>query len=77
MPAVVAVGTVPVTLAPGMFVSPAAFPVKIPVFAVMLAAVMVPLTPNDVIVPTDVIFGCADVVSVPVNKLAPILPELA
>ena len=36
-----------------------------PVLAVNATAVTVPLTPSDVSVPTDVIFGCAAVVTVP------------
>ena len=36
----------------------------------MLPMFALPDTLRDVNVPTDVIFGCADVVSTPVNKLA-------
>ena len=42
-----------------MLVKPAALPVNTPVFAVILAAVILPLTPKSVNVPTLVIFGCA------------------
>ena len=52
-------------------VSAEPLPVKIPVFAVNAAAVTVPLTPSDVNVPTDVIFGCAFVVTVPAVVAAP------
>ena len=63
--ALVALLTVPVTLAPTIELNPLPLPVNTPVFAVMFAAVIVPLTPNDVSVPTLVIFGCALVVTVP------------
>ena len=63
--AVVANDTAPVTLAPAIALNPLPLPVNTPVLAVMLAAVIVPLTPNDVSVPTLVILGCADVVTVP------------
>lgn len=46
------------------------FPVNTPVLAVMFTAVTVPLTFNDVKVPSDVTLGWAAVVSVPVIKLA-------
>ena len=39
--------------------------------------VILPVTAALLNVPTLVILGCADVVNVPVNKLAPIVPELA
>ena len=55
--AVVAFATVPVTLAPAIALNPDPLPVNTPVLAVILAAVMLPLTPNDVSVPTLVIFG--------------------
>jgi len=55
--AVVAKGTVPVTLAPAIALKPLPLPVNTPVFAVIFAAVMSPLTPNDVSVPTLVMFG--------------------
>ena len=61
----VAFATVPVTLAPAIALSPLPLPVNTPVFAVMFAAVMLPLTPSDVSVPTEVILGCAAVVTVP------------
>ena len=50
--------------------------------AVILAAVTVPLTPNDVNVPTLVMFGCAAVVTVPAvvavaaARLATVVVEL-
>ena len=48
-----------------------------PVLAVMLTAVTVPLTPRPVNVPTDVIFGCAAVVTVPAVVAFPdILPTM-
>ena len=56
---------------------PLPLPVNTPVLAVMLAAVIFPLTPRAVSVPTPVILGCEAVVSVPVNRLAPTVPELA
>ena len=61
-----ALPTLPVTLAPTIERSPLPLPVNTPVFAVNATAVTVPFTPNDVSVPTLVIFGCAAVVSVPV-----------
>jgi hypothetical protein len=63
--AAVAFGTVPVTLAPAIALNPLPLPVNTPVLAVNAEAVTVPLTPNDVNVPTDVILGCAAVVTVP------------
>ena len=42
-----------------------------------LPLLVLPVTVNDVNVPTDVTFGCAAVVNVPVNNEAPIVPELA
>ena len=63
--AVVAYVTAPVTFAPAIALSPLPLPVKIPVLAVMFAAVIVPLTPKLVNVPVLVIFGCALVVTVP------------
>ena len=47
-------------------------PVNTPVFAVILAAVIVPLTPRLVSVPTLVIFGCALVVTVAAVVAAPL-----
>ena len=38
---------------------------------------MLPVTARADNVPTDVTFGCALVVRVPVNRLAPIVPEFA
>ena len=63
-------------------VNPLPLPVNTPVLAVILAAVMFPLTPNPVSVPTLVTLGCAAVVSVPATVVntpaaAPILPTLA
>ena len=60
--ALVALDTVPVTLAPTNELNPLPLPVKTPVFAVNAAPVVVPTTFNDVNVPTLVIFGCAAVV---------------
>ena len=65
VPAVVAALTVPVTLAPASCDRPLPLPVNTPVFDVMFAAVTVPLTPKLVNVPTDVMLGCAAVVTVP------------
>ena len=45
--------------------------------AYTLPAVTLPVTATKVNVPTEVMFGCAEVVKVPVIKLAPIVPELA
>ena len=45
--------------------------------AYTLPAVAFPVTAKLVRVPKDVTFGCAAVVSVPVNKLAPIVPLFA
>jgi len=53
--ALVALPTVPVTLAPTSELNPLPLPVNTPVFAVKFGAVIVPLTPNDVNVPTLVI----------------------
>ena len=61
----VAYATAPVTLAPGIPVNPLALPVNTPVLAVKLGAVTVPLTLKLERVPTDVMFGCAFVVTVP------------
>ena len=63
--AVVALATVPVTLAPAIALSPLPLPVNTPVLAVIFAAVIVPFTPRAVSVPTDVMLGCAAVVTVP------------
>jgi hypothetical protein len=68
--AAVALATVPTILAAAMLVRPAPLPVNIPVFAVKFTAVIVPLTSNDVSVPSEVTFGCAAVVSVPVSLVA-------
>ena len=57
VPAVVAVATVPLTLAPVMLLIVLPLPLNCP-------AVSVPLTLNDVNVPTLVIFDCAFVVTV-------------
>ena len=46
-------------------VNPLPLPVKIPVLAVKLTAVAVPFTSKVVNVPTDVMLGCAFVVTVP------------
>ena len=70
--ALTVVDTVPVTLAPLMFVNPAPLPVNIPVLAVNATAVTVPLTPKLVSVPTLVMFGCAAVVTVPAVVAAPL-----
>ena len=53
------------TFAPAIALRPLPLPAKTPVLAVILAAVIVPLTPNDVSVPTEVMLGCAAVVTVP------------
>ena len=71
--AYVALATVPVTLPPGILVNPAALPVNTPVLAVILAAVRLPFTPKLVNVPTDVILGCAAVVTVPAVVADPAL----
>ena len=63
--AVVALDTVPVTFAPAISLSPEPLPVNTPVFAVNATAVTVPFTPSEVNVPTEVMFGCAFVVTVP------------
>ena len=42
-----------------------------------LPTLALPVTANDVNVPTEVMFRCAFVVSVPINKLAPIVPLFA
>ena len=63
--AYVAFATVPETLAATTLDSPPPSPVNNPVFAVNDCAVTIPLTPNTVIVPTDVMFGCAEVDTVP------------
>ena len=55
--AYVALATVPVTLAPANADKPEPLPVNTPVFAVILTAVTVPLTPSPVRVPTEVMFG--------------------
>ena len=55
--AYVALATVPVTFAPVNEFKPEPLPVNTPVFAVMLTAVTVPLTPRPVKVPTEVILG--------------------
>jgi len=55
--AVVANVTAPETLAPVNADNPDPLPVNIPVFAVTAEAVIVPLTPNVVSVPTEVMFG--------------------
>jgi len=39
--------------------------VPVAMFDISRVPVMVPLTPNDVSVPTEVMFGCAAVVTVP------------
>jgi len=58
-------GTVPVTLAPAIADNPDPLPVNTPVLAVNATPVVVPLTPKLVKVPTEVMFGCAAVVTVP------------
>ena len=63
--AYVAFATTPEILAAATLDNPPPSPVNNPVFAVNDCAVTIPLTPNTVIVPTEVIFGCADVVTVP------------
>jgi hypothetical protein len=61
-----ACASVPVeTLLAFSAVSAEPLPVKIPVLAVKAEAVTVPLTPRLVSVPTEVMFGCAAVVTVP------------
>ena len=69
--AVVANVTAPETFAPVNADNPDPLPVNIPVFAVTAEAVIVPLTPNVVSVPTEVMFGCAAVVTVPANVELP------
>ena len=71
--AYVAFATVPVTFAPTIELNPLALPVNTPVFAVNATAVTVPLTPSDVNVPTEVMFGCAAVVIVPAVVAEPAL----
>ena len=56
--ALVADGTVPVTFAPVSDESPDPTPTKAPL-------VVVPVTPRDVSVPSELIFGCAEAVTVP------------
>ena len=58
MDALVADGTVPVTFAPVSKESPVPTPTKDPL-------VVVPVTPRDVSVPSELIFGCAEDVTVP------------
>ena len=70
VPAVVAVATVPLILAATTFDKPPASPVNTPVFAVNATAVTVPLTPNALNVPNDVMFGCDAVASVPATLSA-------
>jgi len=83
----VALGTVPVTLAPTNELNPVALPVNTPVFAVNAGAVIVPLEFKLVNIPVLVMFGCALVVTVaadpdalpvnaPVNVVADTLPAL-
>jgi len=69
--ALVALDTVPVTLAPTNELNPLALPVNTPVFAVNAGAVIVPLEFKLVKVPVLVIFGCALVVTVPAVVAAP------
>ena len=60
-----AFATTPETLAAAKFDNPPPSPLNKPVFAVNDCDVTIPLTPNTDHVPTLVIFGCADVVTVP------------
>ena len=60
----VALDTAPETLDPTILDKPPPSPDIKPVFAVMLTAVINPLTSNPVKVPTDVMFPCAAVVTV-------------
>ena len=61
----VELNVVPTMLPACTLLNPLALPVNTPVLAVNATAVTVPLTPNDDNVPTDVMFGCAAVVTVP------------
>ena len=70
----VAFATLPVTLAPAIALRPEPLPVKMPVLAVIFAAVTLPFTPNDVNVPTLVMLGCAFVVTVPAVVAAETVP---
>jgi hypothetical protein len=68
-----AAATVPVViLLPFSADIPLPLPVNTPVLAVIFAPVIVPLTPKPVNVPTDVMFGCAAVVTVPAVVAAPV-----
>ena len=58
MDALVADGTVPVTFAPVSKESPVPTPTKDPL-------VVVPVTPRDVSVPSELMLGCAEAVTVP------------
>ena len=71
--AVVANDTAPVTLAPAIALKPLPLPVNTPVFAVILAAVILPFTLRPVSVPTEVMLGCAAVVTVPAVVAEPAL----
>ena len=73
--AVAANATSPVTFAPFSADNPDPLPVKIPVFAVIFGAVMLPLASNEVSVPTDVILGCAAVYTVPATNAFPTCPD--
>ena len=75
VPAVVEVATVPVTLPPTTFDKPPASPVNTPVFAVIAEAVIVPLTPKPVNVPTDVMFACAAPDTEPATEARATVPE--
>ena len=71
-PALVALATAPVTLAPAIALRPDPLPVKTPVLAVNATAVTVPLTPRPVSVPRLVMLPCAAVVTVPAVVAAPV-----
>ena len=53
------------------------FDVNTPFVAPILPALALPVTFSDDNEPSEVMFGCDAVVSVPVNNEAPIVPELA
>ena len=63
--AYVALATVPITFAAASWLKPLPLPVNTPVFAVTFTAVMFPFTASAVIVPTLVIFGWAETVTLP------------
>ena len=68
------VATVPVTLPPAIADKPEPSPLNMPVFAVIAEAVIVPLTPKPVNVPTDVMFACAAPDTVPATEARGTVP---